>query len=400
MGARTKYAIVVLGGAADEPLAELGDKTPLEAAETPYIDSIVETGRIGVVRTIPQGLPCGSDVGLMTLLGYDARQYYSGRAPIEAVSQNVHLRPDDVVFRCNLVNLNEGVMNDYTAGRIRTAESAAIMRDLTRQLADEKVSFHPGVSYRNLAVIDDPTTLEVSCMPPHEIHGEAVEEYLPKGKAARLIRDLMSRAAAVLAEHEVNHVRADLGEPIANAIWLWGQGRVPIMPRFRHRFGVRGAVVAAVDLVRGLGKLLGWTVIDAPGATGSRDTDYASKARSAIAALESHDLVAVHVEAPDEAGHMGLVGEKVAAIERIDEHIVAPILEHLRRGLDWRLMVVSDHTTLVARRTHADSRQPFCMAGSDVPRVVVSDRFSERAPAQSDLHVEAGHDLMEYFLRG
>jgi 2,3-bisphosphoglycerate-independent phosphoglycerate mutase len=400
MSTPTKYAFIVLGGAADEPLGELGDKSPIEAAETPYLDSIVEIGRMGTVRTIPSGLPFGSDVGLMTLLGYDAQKYYSGRAPIEAVSQNLRLRPDDVVFRCNLVNLDEGSMNDYTAGRIRTAEAASIMRDLTRHFVDEKVLFYPGVSYRNLAVIDDPSTLDVSCMPPHEIAGEAVEEYLPKGKAAKRIRELMSRAAAILAEHDVNHVRADLGEPVANAIWLWGQGRVPIMPRFRHRFGVRGAAVAAVDLVRGLAKLLGWTVVDAPGATGGRDTDYSAKARAAIGALETHDLVAIHVEAADESGHMGLVDEKVAALERIDEHIIAPVLEHLRRGLSWRLLVASDHSTLVSKRTHADSSQPFCMAGSDVSRVVPFDRFNERLAAQSDLHIEAGHDLMEYFLKG
>jgi 2,3-bisphosphoglycerate-independent phosphoglycerate mutase len=209
----------------------------------------------------------------------------------------------------------------------------------------------------------------------------------------------MQRAAELLARHEVNLVRADLGDSPANAVWLWGQGVVPIMRRFRQRFGVRGSAVAAVDLIRGLAKLLGWTLIDVPGATGFLDTDYAGKGRAAVKALDEYDLVAVHVEAPDEAGHMGDAAEKVKAIQRIDEHIVGPLLEKLRGFPTWRILVAPDHPTPVGRRTHTDAPPPFCMAGSDLSRLVPQDRFSERLAVESDLHIAAGHELMEFFLR-
>jgi len=394
-----KYAIVLPDGAADEPVADLGNRTPLEAADIPFINSIVETGRIGTVRTVPEGFVPGSDVATMSLLGYDVRKHYTGRAPIEAVARNVSLRPEDVVFRCNLVNITNGEMTDFTAGHITTAEADRLMQTLNARLQTQGVTFHTGVSYRNLMVIGDPDALGVACMPPHDIPNEAVAEYQPKGKGASRIADIMEQASQIVAEHDVNHVRRDLGELPANAVWLWGQGVVPIIPRFRQRFGVRGAVIAAVDLIRGLGKLLGWTLIDVPGATGYLDTDYAAKGRYAAAALDEYDLVAVHIEAPDEAGHMGDAADKVKAIERIDELIVGPILQKLRAFDNWRILVAPDHPTPVAKRTHTAAPPPFCMTGTGIARVIGSERFSERLAAQSDLHIEAGHELMEYFLR-
>ena len=393
-----KYAIILPDGAADEPVAELGNRTPLEAAEIPFMHSIVETGRIGTVRTVPDGFTPGSDVATMSLLGYEVRKHYTGRAPIEAVAQNIRLRPEDVVFRCNLVNITNGEMSDFTAGHIQTAEAERIIRDLNSSLKDSGAVFHRGVSYRNLMVLSDPDCLEVACMPPHDIPNEAVEAYQPKGKGASRLIEIMRRAGEIVAAHEVNHVRSELGETPANAIWLWGQGVVPIMPRFRQRFGVRGAAIAAVDLIRGLAKLLGWTLIDVPGATGYLDTDYDAKGRHAVAALDEYDLIVVHIEAPDEAGHMGDAGEKVKALERIDDHIVGPLLEKLRTFDRWRILVAPDHPTPVGKRTHTAAAPPFCMTGSDVVRVVGAERFSEQAARASDLHVEAGHELMEYFL--
>lgn len=395
----TKYAIILPDGAADEPVPELGGKTPLEAAQIPYIDSIVESGRIGSVRTVPEGFVPGSDVATMSLLGYDVRKHYTGRAPIEAVAQNIRLKPEDVVFRCNLVNVTNGEMTDFTAGHISTPEADRIIKDLNAKLSGEGVVFHTGVSYRNLMVMPDPDALDVACMPPHDIPNEAVASYLPKGKGAKRINELMEKASRIVAEHDVNHVRRDLGEPPATNVWFWGQGVVPIMPRFRQRFGIRGACIAAVDLIRGLGKLLGWTLIDVPGATGYLDTDYEAKGKYAVKALDEFDLVAVHIEAPDEAGHMGDAREKVKALERIDDCVVGPVLEKLRTFDNWRILVAPDHPTPVGRRTHTATPPPFCMTGSNIARVVGFDCFSERNAAASDLHIEAGHELMEYFLR-
>ncbi|MFQ5429177.1 MAG: cofactor-independent phosphoglycerate mutase [Phycisphaerae bacterium] len=396
---RTKYAIILPDGAADEPCDRLGGKTPLEAADIPHIDWIVETGRLGTVRTVPEGLAPGSDVATMSLLGYDAQSHYTGRAPIEAVARNIFLKPDDVVFRCNLINVTDGDMTDFTAGHIRTEESERIIASLNEAFADEEIRFHTGVSYRNLMVIRDPSALEAVCMPPHDIPGEAVAEYLPQGRGGRRIREIMSKASRIVAGHDVNAERAERGETPATDAWLWGQGVVPIMRRFRSRYGVRGAVIAAVDLIRGLGKLLGWPVIDVPGATGYLDTDYAAKGRYAVEALAEYDLVAVHIEAPDEAGHMGDAAAKVGAIEQIDACVVGPVLECLRSYDRWRILVAPDHPTPVGLRTHTETPPPVCMAGSDVPRGLTRSVFSERMAAKSDFHIEAGHELMDHFLR-
>ncbi len=397
---KPKYAIILPDGAADQPLAELGGRTPLDVANIPNMHSIVKQGRLGTVRTVPDGYVPGSDVATLSLLGYDVTKYYSGRAPIEAVARNIQTEADDVVFRCNLVTITNGEMSDFTAGHIRANEAEQIIASLNEAFADDpEVKFHTGVSYRNLMVISDPATLDVSCMPPHDIPQEAVAPYMPKGKAAARIRDIMDKARDVVASHEVNAVRRDLGETPASDIWLWGQGVVPIMPRFRQRFGVRGGVVAAVDLIRGLGKLLGWPIIEVEGATGYLDTNYAGKGRAAVEALDEFDLFTVHIEAPDEAGHMGDAAAKVEALEKIDEHIVGPVLDKLRGYPDWRILVSPDHPTPVAIKTHTSDPVPFCMAGSGVSTIVTLDRYTEAMAAKSDLRIDKGHELMEYFLR-
>jgi 2,3-bisphosphoglycerate-independent phosphoglycerate mutase len=394
-----KYAIILPDGAADEPLPQLDGRTPLEVAHLPNIDSIAKAGRLGTVRTVPEGFVPGSDVATMSLLGYDIKKHYTGRAPIEAVARNVPLRPDDVVFRANLVNITNGEMTDFTGGHIRTAEADQIIKSLNAELASDEIQFHTGISYRNLMVIRDQATLEASCMPPHDIPQEAVAGYLPKGKGGEKLRAIMEKARKIVTGHDVNQVRKDLGELPATDIWLWGQGMVPIMQRFRQRFGVRGAVIAAVDLIRGLGKLLGWTLIDVPGATGYLDTDYAAKGQAAIKAIDEFDLVTVHIEAPDEAGHAGDAAAKIEALERIDQLIVGPVLDKLRTFGQWRILVSPDHPTPIAVKTHTATPPPFCMAGTDVVRVIAQERFTERLAAESDLHIEQGHELMGYFLR-
>ncbi len=395
----TKYAILLPNGAADEPLEELADRTPLEAADIPHLDSIVATGRLGTVRTIPAGLVPGGDVAAMTLLGYDAARYYTGRAPIEAVARNVKLSAEDVVFRCNLVTVVNGELVDYSAGHIRSHEARRIIDDLNAEFDGEGVRFHSGLSYRNLVVISDPSVLDVACIPPHEIQGEPVSDYPPKGRGAGRIADILRRAGEVVSNHDINLVRSDLGETPANAIWVWGQGVTPIMRRFRQRFGVAAAAVGAVDLIRGLAKLLGLTWIDVPDVTGDLNSDLAAKGRAAANALDEYDLVVVHVEAPAEAAHMGHVEGKVQALQRFDSEVVGPVLDRLRSFDRWKVLVATGQKTLCAQRASTAEPTPFCMAGPSVAGGIQQRCFNERLAAESDLHIDPGHDLMEYFLR-
>ncbi len=395
-----RYVLVLPDGAADEPVPELGGKTPLEAADIPNMDAVASRGRIGTVRTVPEGFLPGSDVATMSLLGYDVRRHYSGRAPIEAVARNVSVGRGDVVFRCNFVTIENGDMADFTAGHISTDESRRLVASLNDELGESGLRFHAGVSYRNLLVISDPETLEAVCAPPHDIPGEIASDYLPKGRGGRRLREIMERGAEIVSRHEVNRARQQRGEPPATDIWLWGQGLVPILPRFRQRFGVRGAVIAAVDLIRGLGKLVGWPIVEVPGATGYIDTDYGAKGRAAAAALDEYELVAVHIEAPDEAGHQGDAAAKVRALEEIDDKIVGPLLDKLQTFDRWRILIAPDHPTPVRLKTHTSTPPPFALMGADVVQgVSAAAAFSEAAAAASDFHVVAGHELMDYFLR-
>lgn len=394
-----KYAIIIINGGADDPHEALANRTPLEAAATPVLDEIAASGRRGTVRTIPDGFVPGSDVAALSLLGYDPVKYYTGRAPIEAVARNIRLGPDDVAFRCNLVTVVDGEMVDHAAGHIRTAEAAQIIDALNAEFDGDDVRFHTGLSYRNLMIIRDPGMLDLATIPPHAIFGERVDGYRLKGRGAGRLNAIIDRADAVVAAHEVNLVRRDLGETPASAVWLWSPGVTPIMRRFRQRFGLRAAAVGAVDLMRGLAKLLGLSWIEVPGATGDLDTDYLAKGGAAGEALADHDLVVVHIEAAGEAGHAGDVEAKSAALERIDADIVRPVLDRLRTYDDWRILVAVDHPTPCARRTITETAPPFCMAGFGVSRGVGPPRFHERAAEASDLRIERGCDLMEYFLR-
>jgi len=393
-----KYALILPDGAADEPVAELDGRTPLQAARLPHMDWIAARGRCGTVRTVPPGMTPGSDVATLSVVGYDVQKHYTGRAPLEAVAQRIQLPPDALVFRCNLVTIIDGRMEDFSAGHISQPEAERLIADLQAALGGDRVSFHPGVSYRHLVTIRKAEGMKVRCQPPHDIPGQPVAGFLPSGKGADLLRDLMDRAAGILANHEVNQVRRDLGENPANGIWLWGQGPMPKLPPFRERFGLRGAAITAVDLIRGIAVCLGWKLIPVEGATGFLDTNYRGKGEAAAAALDDVDIVAVHIEAPDEAGHMGDASAKIRALEQIDEHVVGPVLEKLRGFPSWRVLVVPDHPTPVARKTHTADPPPFCMAGTGVI-ADRSDRFDETQAAESGLCIDPGHELMEYFLK-
>lgn len=391
-----KYAIVILDGAADLPVDELGGKTPLEAARKPHLDWIAAHGKIGTVRNVPKGMPCGSDVAILSLLGYDPREFYTGRAPLEAAAQGLKIADDEWVFRCNLVTIVDEKMEDYSAGHISTEEAATLIGDIARQLGGANVKFFPGVSYRHLMTLKG--NVDVSTTPPHDILGKDIAPHLPTGNGADLLRTLIDRSRGLLAGHEVNGVRRDLGENPANSIWLWGQGKMPRLPSFQERYGIRAAAITAVDLIRGISRLIGWKVIEVEGATGFLDTNYAGKGQAAVSALDTVDLVTVHVEAPDECGHSADAPGKVKAIEEIDKHIVGPLLDRLKaQGDDWRIMVLPDHPTPVSVRTHTEEPVPFAVAGKRIFGVI-QDGFTEATAEASDLHIARGCELMEYFL--
>ena len=358
-----KYAIVLPDGAADEPVEQLDGRTPLEAANTPNIDWIAMNGRQGCVVTIPSGFPPGSDVATLALFGYDPRVDYSGRAPLEAAARGIKAHPDQLIFRCNFVTITDGTMEDFAAGHISQAEADQLIADLNEHLGGKQYRFHTGVSYRNLMVASNIGGVNPQCTPPHDIPDQPIAAHLPRGPGSDWVISVMERARAILADHDVNLVRRDLGENPATDIWLWGQGRPKVLEAFADRFGVSGVVIAAVDLIRGIACSVGMELITVPGATGYLDTNYAGKGAAAAAALETADLVIVHIEAPDEAGHLGNAEEKVLAIERIDEHIVGPLLEALRGHKEWKIMIAPDHPTPVDRRTHTSTPPPFCIAG-------------------------------------
>jgi len=391
-----KYGMIIPDGAADYPLDELDGRTPLAAADTPNMDSVAREGRLGTTRNIPDDLPPGSDVAILSVMGYDPREHYTGRAPLEAAARGLEVAPDEWVFRCNLVTIVDGVMEDHSAGHISTEEAAALIGELGSALGGDNVRFHPGVGYRHLLTLRG--DMKVKTTPPHDILGKIADEHLPRGRGADLLQMLIQRSRELLANSEINTVRRDLGENPATSIWLWGEGKMPKLPAFGERFALSGAVVTAVDLVRGIAKLIGWNIIDVPGATGYLDTNYVGKGQAAVAALDESDIVCVHVEATDEAGHAAKPAEKVQALEEIDRHIVGPMLRRLKvEGEDWRIIVLPDHPTPCRVRTHTREAVPFAIAGKGIS-AVVSGEFTEAAAEQSDLHVERGCELMEYFL--
>jgi 2,3-bisphosphoglycerate-independent phosphoglycerate mutase len=393
----TKYAIIIPDGAADNPIEQFGNKTPLEAANTPNMDRIGQTGRLGAVRTVPEGMEPGSDVAQMSLLGYDPRQYYTGRAPIEAVARNVQLSPDDWVFRCNLVTFADGKMADHSAGHISTEEGTRLIEELNEQLSNDNIRFYTGVSYRHLLVLKN-TDVNVKTCPPHDHIGTPVEKILPRGKGAELLIDLMMRSQQFFHNHDINKVRADLGENQVSSIWLWGQGKKAKLESFEKRFGLKGAGITAVDLFRGLAKLIDFDLIEVPGATGFTDTNFEGKGAAAIKALKDYDIVVVHIEAPDEAGHAGNPDAKKKAIEQIDKHIVGPVYEAIKKYPSWRIMVLPDHPTPVKTGAHCGDPVPFAMAGDNVSGVFQA-AFTESNAAKSGLRIDKGYQLMEYFLK-
>ena len=394
-----KYVIVIPDGCADEAQESLDGKTPLQAAHKPNMDRIAREGVVGRSNNVPVPLTPASDVATLSLFGYDPLQVYTGRAPLETAAMGIPLGPDDWAIRCNLVTVANGLMRDFTAGHIKNEDGKALIQAVNAALGGGKLEFHPGVSYRNILVYRGvaPFSTETKTQPPHDIPDKPVVDHLPTGPGSDLLRDLMERSKAILSAHPANRARAERGEKQATQIWLWGQGKAPSLRPFAEVYGKRGAILSAVDLVRGVGILLGWTRIDVPGATGYLDTDYAAKGRYGVAALEKHDLVCVHVEAPDEASHEGRADEKVKALEEIDRHVVGPLLEALPKYGEWRILVSPDHRTPLRTRAHAYGMVPFALAGTGVASRCQST-YDEVVAETSSLAFEKGHELMRMFL--
>jgi 2,3-bisphosphoglycerate-independent phosphoglycerate mutase len=400
--------IVVLqgDGMADEPIADLGGKTPLEYARTPNLDQMAARGILGLTRTIPRGMPPGSDVGTMSVLGYDPGRYHTGRSPIEAASLGVELGPNDVAFRCNLVTLEtpEGgveIMRDFAAGHPPTPEAAEIVLDMNRALAHDGLEFHPGVSYRHLLVWRNGEH-RMRTTPPHDLTDKPVAGHFPEGPGADVLRNLMEQSRTFLAEHPLCRERLARGERAATSIWLWGQGLRPRLPTLHERYGIDGAVIAAVDLVNGLGVLAGLHRIAVPGATGFLDTNYRGKAEYGLRALAERDFLFLHVEAPDEGGHMGDPRKKVEAIERFDELVVGTILEGLRQSDgEWRVLVMPDHPTPCALKTHTDDPVPFVVyvTADEQKTRGLARGYNERDAREQGIFIPEAHTLLDRLLR-
>ncbi len=392
-----KYVVILPDGASDNPLPQLDGRTPLEAANIPNMDWVAQHGRLGQAVTIPAGFTPGTDVGTLSLFGYDPHRDYSGRAPIEAAARGLTAGPDGIIFRCNFVTILEGRMADFTAGHIPQEESERLVADLRTLFADDPLAFHAGVSYRNLMIASEAAGMDLRCAPPHDIQDQPVADHRPQGSGAEHVEAIMARAAEMLRDHPINVVRRKEGRDPVTDIWLWGQGRPTRLATLQERFGLSGVTITGVDIIRGIAVCMGMKLIEVDGATGYIDTNYAGKGAAAVAALDEFDVVVVHVESPDEAGHLGDANEKVLALDRMDEHIVGPLLQAVRQREEWRVLIAADHPTPCATKAHDAAPPPFCYAGTGVESVEKGP-FCERAAEAGGLLIDPGHGLFDRFL--
>jgi len=389
-----KYVVLIGDGMSDLPLKQLKGKTPLEVAQTPNMDFLAQNGVCGWVDNVPKGMPPASDVANMSIFGYDPKKYYTGRGPLEAASLGVKLKKGDIAFRCNLVTVKDGKMKDFTAGHIETAKAQKIMKALNEKIGTKEIKFYTGLSYRHLLIMtnDECRMTNVETTPPHDITGKKIGKYLPKGKGSELLIRLMNESEVLLHGMKTK----------ATMIWPWSQGKAPAMPSFKKKFKKRGAIITAVHLLKGLGKVLGMEVINVPGATGYLDTNYVGKAKAALRALKKNDIVFVHVEAPDEAGHEGSVGKKVKAIEDFDKKVVGTVLKNIRISEDQniRILVLPDHPTPIKYMTHTSDAVPFVLYETKNKKQKTKiNGYNEKQIKKSKLRVKNGHKLLELLLR-
>ena len=385
----------------DLPVESLQGKTPLEASHTPAMDFVAQHGIIGQLQTVPDGFPPGSDVANLSLLGYRPEEVYTGRSPLEAASLGVNLDDDEFAFRCNLVNLDydgEKVkMVDYSGGHISTEDAGQLIGAINQQFSSDSVKLHAGISYRHLLVFNDKID-GLTTVPPHDHTGRDVTRFWKEYDKIPLLADFINKAGEILENHPINRERVKNGKLPANAVWLWGEGKAPSMPTLEQSYGVSGALISAVDLLKGIGVYAGMDVIDVPGATGYLDTNYQGKVAAALKALKQKDLVLVHVEAPDETGHQGLLKEKIQAIEDFDAKIVQPLLDSLKEETNFRLVVCMDHFTPVSLKTHISDPIPFALFDSRQPGRKNSLPYCESSGSQSKLHLTNGNDFIKLLL--
>jgi len=398
-----KYIILQGDGMADYPLEVLGGKTPLEAARTPNMDWLAAHGVYGIAHVIPEGFPPGSDVGNMSIMGYDPAVYHTGRSPLEAASMGVALGPNDIAFRCNLVTLggdgNGTFMEDFTSGHISTEEAADVIRDLDRELGGDGIEFFPGVSYRHLMVWRAGKE-GMETTPPHDITDQKTAAYMPKGDGAERLLELMTASQRILAEHPLNKRRQAEGHRQATSIWLWGQGKAPQLPPLTQRFGITGGVISAVDIIHGLGVYAGLERIHVPGITGFLDTNYVGKGEYAVRSLEKNDLVFIHVEATDEAGHMGDVEKKIQALEDFDEKVVGTVLKGMAHRKDYRILLMPDHPTAIALKTHVADPVPFVLFSAKDPQNNGNVGYNEKDAAATGIVAKKAYRLIEALIEG
>jgi 2,3-bisphosphoglycerate-independent phosphoglycerate mutase len=396
-----KYIILVPDGMADFPAEELNGRTCMEVADTPNMDTIARKGVVGMVSNVPKGMTPASDVANLSILGFDPKKYYCGRGPLEALNLGVELKENNVAFRFNTVTISNGKMMDYSAGHISTGESKMLVAMLNKELATKKYHFYPGTSYRNLLMVTCESVEEadrlakVTCHAPHDILDREIDKYMPEDPE---LVDIMRRSKGVLENSDINKVRVDLGQNPANMIWIWGQGKKPSIPTFKSTFGLTGGIISAVDLIKGLGRILGLEVVDVPGATGYYDTNYENKAEAALKILKNKDFVFVHVEAPDEAGHNGDILAKINAIENFDSKITGRILKEFSGKVDYRILILPDHPTPVRERTHTADPVPFAMAGKGITPDEVT-LLTEKSAKAGSKQLKHGYELMKLMLQ-
>ena len=400
-----KYLVMLCDGMADEPNEALGNSTPMEKANKPCMDSLAAKAEVGIVKTVAEGLKPGSDVANLSVLGYEPAVYYSGRSPLEAASIGIDLKDTDVTLRCNLVTLSDEedyekkTILDYCADDISSEEAKILIEYIQEKLGNDKFRFYPGVSYRHCLVWSNGNPHPGVLTPPHDITGKVITDYIPKGKAVDELYDLMKKSYDLLKDHPVNKARIARGKRPANSIWLWGEGTKPLLDNFSEKFGIKGSMISAVDLLKGIAICAGMNSVDVDGATGYLDTNFDGKCKAAIEEFKNGaDLVYVHVEAPDECGHRGEIENKVKAIEMIDEHILGPVVEFLKGYDDFAVLVCPDHPTPLSIRTHTSTPVPYLIYDSKNEINSGVKVFCEKEARETGNYIEKGFTMMNYFL--
>lgn len=400
-----KYLVMLCDGMADEPNEALGNSTPMEKANKPCMDSLAAKAEVGIVKTVAEGLKPGSDVANLSVLGYEPAVYYSGRSPLEAASIGIDLKDTDVTLRCNLVTLSDDedyenkTILDYCADDISSEEAKILIEYIQEKLGNDVFRFYPGVSYRHCLVWSNGNPHPGVLTPPHDITGKVITDYIPKGEAVDELYDLMKKSYDLLKDHPVNKARIARGKRPANSIWLWGEGTKPLLDNFSEKFGIKGSMISAVDLLKGIAICAGMNSVDVDGATGYLDTNFDGKCKAAIEEFKNGaDLVYVHVEAPDECGHRGEIENKVKAIEMIDEHILAPVVEFLRGYDDFAVLVCPDHPTPLSIRTHTSTPVPYLIYDSKNEINSGVKVFCEKEARETGNYIEKGFTMMNYFL--